>query len=105
VVARLEKLEMVYLIVSDVWPSLYEKALAKWITRDSSDHPDITQTAFGDFVKDMAQVNDKKPYYYHTPRRSADDILGLVRTNCVSFRTINPSTSIINHQQYQESPE
>jgi hypothetical protein len=76
--------------MGELWPSLYEKAFAKWITRDSSDHPDITQTAFGDPVKAMAQLNDKKPYYYYTSGRSADDILCLVRTNCVSFRTINP---------------
>jgi hypothetical protein len=79
--------------IGELWPSLYEKAFAKWITRDSSDHPDITQTAFGDPVKAMAQVNDKKPHYYYTSKRSADDILGLVRTNCVSFRTINPMTA------------
>jgi hypothetical protein len=79
--------------IGELWPSLYEKAFAKWITRDSSDHPDITQTAFGDPVKAMAQVNDKKPHYYYTSKRSADDILGLVRTNCLSFRTINPMTA------------
>jgi Calpain family cysteine protease len=77
----------------EIWPSLYEKAFAKWITRTSSDHPDITQTSSGDPVKAMAQINDKTPHYYFTSSRSAGDLLGLVRANCMNFRTINPMTA------------
>jgi len=77
----------------EMWPSLYEKAFAKWITRTSSDHPDITQTGSGDPVKAMAQINDKTPHYYFTSSRSASDLLGLVRANCMNFRTINPMTA------------
>jgi hypothetical protein len=77
----------------EIWPSLYEKAYAKWITRDNSDHPDITQTAFGDPVKAMAQLNDRKPHYYFTNSRNSEDLVGLVRANCFSFRTINAMTA------------
>ncbi|CZR68435.1 uncharacterized protein PAC_18334 [Phialocephala subalpina] len=77
----------------EMWPSLYEKAFAKWITRTSSDHPDITQTGSGDPVKAMAQINDKTPHYYFTSSRSANDLQGLVRANCMNFRTINPMTA------------
>ncbi|RFU28075.1 hypothetical protein B7463_g8262, partial [Scytalidium lignicola] len=77
----------------EIWPSLYEKVFAKWITRTSSDHPDITQIGTGDPVKAMAQINDKTPHYYFTSSRSASDLLGLVRANCMNFRTINPMTA------------
>ncbi|KAL2867601.1 uncharacterized protein BJX67DRAFT_352659 [Aspergillus lucknowensis] len=85
--------QLVYARSSDngeIWPSLYEKAYAKWITRDSSDHPDVTQTAFGDPVKAMAQLNDKNPHYYFTRSRDNEDLAGIVRANSFSFRTINP---------------
>lgn len=77
----------------EIWPSMYEKAFAKWITNTSSNHPDITQTGSGDPVKAMAQINDKTPRYYFTSSRSASDLWGLVRANCMNFRTINPMTA------------
>jgi len=77
-----------------LWPSLYEKAFAKWLTKSSSDHPDITQTSAsangGDPVKAMAQINDGKPQYFFTSSRSGAELVGLVRANCVNFRTIQP---------------
>jgi hypothetical protein len=74
----------------EIWPSLYEKAFAKWITGTSSDHPDITQTHNGDPVKAMAQINGKDPQYYLTDRHSAKELAGLVRSCSVNFKTINP---------------
>jgi hypothetical protein len=74
----------------NIWPSLYEKAFAKWITGGSSEHPDITQTHCGDPIKAMAQINGKDPHYYMTEHHSFNDMLGLVRSNCVNFKTINP---------------
>jgi hypothetical protein len=80
--------------LSVVWPSLYEKAFAKWITGGSSDHPDITQlsasAAGGDPVKAMAQITNGKPQYYFTHSRSAADLMGLVRANSVNFKCIRP---------------
>ncbi|KAH6666553.1 hypothetical protein B0J14DRAFT_193885 [Halenospora varia] len=87
---------MVYSRSSDtgeIWPSLYEKAFATWITGTTSDHPDITQIGSGDPVKAMAQINNKSPHYYFTSSRSATDLQGLVRANSVNFRTINPMTA------------
>ncbi|KAM6513119.1 hypothetical protein FALCPG4_015590 [Fusarium falciforme] len=72
---------------------LYEKAFAKWITGSSSEQPDITQTHCGDPVKAMAQINGREPHYYRTENHSANDMLGLVRSNCVNFKTINPMTA------------
>lgn len=74
----------------DIWPALYEKAFAKWITGDSSDHPDITQTAYGDPIKAMAQINGRDPHYFFTENRSHKELLGIVRASSVNFKTINP---------------
>ncbi|KAK7430711.1 hypothetical protein QQZ08_002755 [Neonectria magnoliae] len=78
---------------ADIWPSLYEKAFAKWISGGSSEHPDLTQTHCGDPVKAMAQINGREPHYYVTQNHSAYDILGLVRANCMNLKTINPMTA------------
>ncbi|ELQ43343.1 hypothetical protein M0657_010065 [Pyricularia oryzae] len=78
---------------ADIWPSLYEKAFAKWITGTDSDQPDITQTHCGDPIKAMAQINGREPLYYHCERHNAADLVGLVRHNCVNFKTINPMTA------------
>lgn len=75
---------------TDIWPSLYEKAFAKWISNNSSDRPDITVTHSGDPVKCMAQINGREPEYYRCENHSTNDLLGVVRQNCVNNRTINP---------------
>ncbi|KAL2134987.1 hypothetical protein VTI74DRAFT_10214 [Chaetomium olivicolor] len=74
----------------EIWPSLYEKAFAKWLTSTSSEHPDITQTSHGDPVKAMAQLTDKEAQYFFTGHRRGADLLGLVRAHCVNLRTIYP---------------
>ncbi|GAB1312500.1 Calpain catalytic domain-containing protein [Madurella fahalii] len=76
----------------EIWPCLYEKAFAKWITKAEPDeeHPDITQTCHGDPVKCMAQLADKEPQYFFTSHRRGHDLLGLVRMHCVNLRTIYP---------------
>lgn len=85
--------EPIYSRASDrceVWPMLYEKAFAKWMTNNSSDRPDITQTYNGDPIKAMAQINGKDPKYFFTDRHSAHELLGLVRSCSANFKTINP---------------
>lgn len=74
----------------EIWPMLYEKAFAKWMTGNSSDRPDITQTHNGDPIKAMAQINGKVPQYFFTDRHPAHDLIGLVRSCSVNFKTINP---------------
>ncbi|KAK2025528.1 cysteine proteinase [Colletotrichum zoysiae] len=78
---------------ADIWPSLYEKAFAKWITNSNSEQPDITQTHCGDPIKAMAQINGRTPHYYNCDNHSAQTLLGLVRTNSVNNKTINPMTA------------
>jgi hypothetical protein len=75
---------------ADIWPSLYEKAFAKWITDTDSEHPDITKTHCGNPVKAMAQINGRTPHYWECNRHHGIDLIGLVRANSVNHKTINP---------------
>ncbi|KAK2601404.1 hypothetical protein N8I77_010858 [Diaporthe amygdali] len=78
---------------TDIWPSLYEKAFAKWIMGSSSKnehHPDITCTHSGDPIKAMAQMNGRDPQYFRCENHSSNELLGVVRQNCVNNKTINP---------------
>lgn len=79
--------------LGEIWPSLYEKAFAKWITGDTSDVPNITLTAYGDPAKTMAQINNKTPYYYATTPRTANELYGIVAVNSLGNRTIYPMTA------------
>ncbi|MBE7176517.1 MAG: hypothetical protein INR69_08950 [Mucilaginibacter polytrichastri] len=78
---------------AELWPALYEKAFAKWITGSASDMPDITQTAYGDPAKATAQINGKTPYYFNTNTRSGDDLYQIVRAHSMSYKTIHPMTA------------
>lgn len=75
---------------TDIWPSLYEKAFAKWISNGDSERPDITVTHSGDPVKAMAQINGREPEYFRCETHEPYDLLSVVRQNCVNNRTINP---------------
>ncbi|KAI0972242.1 hypothetical protein F4678DRAFT_55095 [Xylaria arbuscula] len=110
--------DFVYCRSSDglaLWPSLYEKAFAKWI-RGSNDnatanpdwsyrkskaiaassggergeHVDITETYQGDPVKAMAQITGREPQYFFTEKHEAHDLVGMVRKCSVNQRTICP---------------
>lgn len=93
--------EPVYCRSSDereIWPSLYEKAFAKWIggdssngsSRNSSQRPDLTRTHHGDPIKAMAQINGREPRYFFTDKHAGHALVGLVRASCVNFRCIEP---------------
>ncbi len=78
---------------NEIYPALYEKAFAKWITNTNSDKPDITQTAWGDCVKATAQLNDKTPHYYNTNTRTGDELYSIVRSNSNGGKTVQPMTA------------
>ncbi|KAI0472786.1 hypothetical protein GGR56DRAFT_676854 [Xylariaceae sp. FL0804] len=88
-----------------VWPALYEKAFAMWVTdmegggggvrgssseRQQQQHVDITQLHHGDPIKAMAQINGREPRYYFTDKHDAGELVGLVRSGSVNHRTITP---------------
>ncbi len=78
---------------NEIYPALYEKAFAKWITETDSDKPDITKTAFGDPVKATAQLNNKKAYHYNTGSRTGNQLYSIVRSNSAGGKTIHPMTA------------
>ncbi|NLB26811.1 MAG: hypothetical protein GX820_08995 [Bacteroidales bacterium] len=75
---------------AEIFPSLYEKAFAKWVLQSDSDKPNITKTAYGDPVKAMTQINNKTPHYYFTDSRTGDELYSIVRSNSMSYKTIHP---------------
>lgn len=77
----------------EIWPAVYEKAFAKFVTNDATDFPDITRTAWGDCVYASAQLTGLTRHYFDTAGRSADDLWNLVRANSLSRRTFNPMTA------------
>lgn len=94
---------------TDIWPCLYEKAFAKWISsgqqgggrEQQGDHPDITATHSGDPIKAMAQINGREPHYYRNEKHSPEDLLGVVRRNSLNNRTINPMAAFTHATGHQ----
>ncbi len=77
----------------EAWPAIYEKAFAKLKTGTGTDHPDITATGWGDCVWATAQLTGGSRAYYDTASRTADQLWNLLRSNCLSYRTIRPMTA------------
>lgn len=77
----------------EIWPAVYEKAFAKFVTGSTGDHPDITATAWGDCVLATARLTGGQRFYYDTASRSDDDLWTIVRANSLSRRTFNPMTA------------
>ena len=69
---------------------MYEKAFAKWVTKDPGDKLDILKTAYGDPVGAAASLTGLTPYYYWNSSLSENDIWQKVRENCISMKTFNP---------------
>ena len=78
---------------NEIYPALYEKAFAKWITNTTSDQPDITQTAWGNCVKATAQLNDKTPYYYYNNDHTGTELYNIVRDHSSMGKTVHPMTA------------
>lgn len=76
--------------VGELWPALYEKAFAKWATKDTTDTPDILKIAGGDPVGALSRLTSLAPNYRSNSSLSAHDIWQTVRGNCISCKTFNP---------------
>jgi hypothetical protein len=74
----------------EIWPAVYEKAYAKWRTKDAGDTPNISAIAGGDPVAACAQLTGLTPYYFDCPSMTADAIWTKVRENSISRKTFNP---------------
>jgi hypothetical protein len=77
----------------EIWPAVYEKAFAKWSTKNTTDQPDISALAYGWPYLAVAQITNKTPYVYYTDARTASQLYEIVRENSLSFKTINPMTA------------
>lgn len=75
---------------NDYWPVLYEKAFSMWIQRSDVDRADVTQTAYGDPIKAMAQIDGKNPQYFFTKNHNNKEIISLVRGCSLNFKTVSP---------------
>lgn len=74
----------------EIWPAIYEKAYAKWLTGTDSAHPDITQLALGDTWITLTHLTGLPEFVYETIALTADQLWEMVQENSAAKRTINP---------------
>jgi len=79
--------------VSEIWPAVVEKAYAMWRGGTTHDHPDLTVLNGGDPVHASAALVGRSPQYTWTAGTTAANLLNLVKSHCVSYRTVDPMTA------------
>jgi calpain family cysteine protease len=62
----------------EIWPTVYEKAYAKWKSGNTTDQPDYTAIEYGDCVQATAELIGGQQHYESTGSNSAND-LGVVK--------------------------
>lgn len=77
----------------ETWPSILEKAYAKWESGHTGDTPSIESTAWGSGSRACAELTGLTRWSVDTASTSADDLWSLVRQNSLSGRTFNPMTA------------
>jgi len=77
----------------ELWPAIWEKAFAKWSTKDASDFPDMGSLAGGDPIAACAQLTNRNPVHYSNQAQTADQIYNIVNMNCTGQKTFNPMTA------------
>lgn len=78
---------------SEIWPAVYEKAYAKWKTNDPTDEPNYGPIAGGWPVQATTELTDLAGVTKTCSALSSDEIWNSVRSNCLTYRTINPMTA------------
>lgn len=74
----------------EIWPSIYEKAFAKYDTGYTGDKPNVAATAFGSTIGALETITGLKRQTFKTVDLTADQIYQTVRENCISYKTFNP---------------
>jgi len=77
----------------EIWPALYEKAFAKWKTNDATDEPNYGPIAGGWPVQATTELTNLTGVTKTCSGLTDDAIWSSVRSNCLSYRTINPMTA------------
>lgn len=77
----------------EIWPAVYEKAFAKWKTNDATDEPNYGPIAGGWPVQATTELTNLTGVTKTCSNLTADQIWSSVRSNCLSYRTINPMTA------------
>lgn len=77
----------------EIWPAVYEKAFAKWKTNDATDEPNYGPIAGGWPVQATQELTNLTGVTKTCSDLTADKIWNFVRSNCRSYRTINPMTA------------
>ena len=77
----------------ELWPAIVEKAFANWRRNTNVDHPDLTALNYGDCVWASAAITARKPHYTNTAGTSATDLIHLVKSHSMSYRTFDPMTA------------
>lgn len=78
----------------EIWPGVYEKAFAKWITGNRTDRPDILATASGSSARAISQLtNEHSRTTLVTRNSSSSELLDLVVRNSRNGKTAHPMTA------------
>jgi hypothetical protein len=78
----------------EIWPALVEKAYAMWRGGGQwFDKPNLTVLNGGDPVHASAALTGRKPHYTWTSGQTAAQLTTLVKSHCVSYRTVDPMTA------------
>jgi hypothetical protein len=88
----------------ETWPSILEKAYAKWESGHTGDTPSIPSTAYGSPARACAELTGLSKWSVATAGSSADDLWSLVRQNSRSHRTFNPMVAS-TYGSGQDSPD
>jgi hypothetical protein len=89
---------------NEIWPGVYEKAFAKWITRNNTDSPNIPATAWGSAARAVKQLTNFSKDNYRTTRwRSAKSLYDFVSGNSQNRKTKYPMVAA-TYQSADEAP-
>ena len=77
----------------EIWPAVYEKAFAKWKTSDATDEPNYGPIAGGWPVQATTELTNLTGVVKTCSSLTPDAIWSSVRSNCLSYRTVNPMTA------------
>ncbi len=89
----------------ELWPGVYEKAFAKWITNNNTDKPDIKATAYGNCIKAAAQLIDGEMDSHKTVDNTLSEIFASIQGYCNANRKTRFPVVASTYGTSKESPD